>query len=297
MRSKHFLQLIGLSALWGASFLFIRIASPVLGPAVLAALRVALAAVTLAILMQSLSHAWPFSHWRRLSLLALLTVAAPFLLYAWAALHLPSGYSALLNTAAVLFGALASAWLKEDTLTARKLLGCASGFLGVALIVRLGPVEITATVVLAVLACLGAAACYGVGTPLMKRATAQTEPLALAAAVHVLALPILLPFAAWNAPQAHFSPGALAAVGVLGVCTSGLAYWAHLRIMRFVTPVAAMAPTFLIPVFGVAWGHIFLGEALGSGLFAGGALVLIACTLVTGFNPLKWASDAAIAKP
>jgi drug/metabolite transporter (DMT)-like permease len=76
-------------------------------------------------------------------------------------------------------------------------------------------------------------------------------------------------------------------MAVLGIVTSGLAYWVHLRIIRHVSPVAAMSPTFLIPVFGVTWGHLFLGEALSPGIFAGGALVLMATALVTGFNPLR----------
>ena len=76
-------------------------------------------------------------------------------------------------------------------------------------------------------------------------------------------------------------------MGVLGIVTSGLAYWAHLRIIRHVSPVAAMSPAFLIPVFGVTWGHLFLGETLSPGIFAGGALVLLATALVTGFNPLR----------
>ena len=92
-------------------------------------------------------------------------MAAPFLLYAWAALRLPAGYSALLNSTVVVFGTLAAAWMKEDTLTARKLAGCVVGFAGVGLIVRLGPVAPTPEVLLATLACIAAAACYGVSTP------------------------------------------------------------------------------------------------------------------------------------
>ena len=287
MKTRHFGQLLALSALWGASFLFIRIAAPVMGPWVLAALRVALATLTLAVLMRVLRHAWPWQHWRTLLVIGLLSVAVPFMLFAWAALRLPAGYSALLNTTAVLFGTLASAWYKEDTLSPRKLLGCLCGFIGVGLIVRLGPVPLDAATLAAAAACVGAAACYGLSTPLMKRATAKMQPLAIAAGIHLPALLVVLPGATWTLPQAQFTPGALAAVGVLGIVTSGLAYWAHLRIIRHVSPVAAMSPAFLIPVFGVTWGHLFLGETLSPGIFAGGALVLLATALVTGFNPLR----------
>ncbi|MCB2019144.1 MAG: DMT family transporter [Hydrogenophaga sp.] len=287
MKTRHFGQLVALSALWGASFMFLRIAAPVLGPAVLATLRVGLATVTLALLMRLLRHPWPWQQWRTLLAIALLSVAMPFMLYAWAALRLPAGYSALLNTTAVLFGTLASAWFKEDTLTARKLLGCLCGFVGVGLIVRLGPVPLNGATLAAALACIGAAACYGFSTPLMKRATAKMEPLAIAAGIHVIALLVVLPGGLLSLPQARFEPGAMAAVAVLGIVTSGLAFWAHLRVIRHVGPVAAMSPAFLIPVFGVTWGHLFLDEALSPGIFAGGTLVLLATALVTGFNPLR----------
>jgi drug/metabolite transporter (DMT)-like permease len=292
LRAKYFLQLIGLSALWGASFMLLRIASPVMGPQVLTALRLGLATVTLAIIMRAMRHRWPWEHWRELGLLGVLSVATPFILFSWAALHLPAGYSALLNSTAALFGTFCAAWLKEDTLTARKLMGCLCGFAGVALIVRLGPVQPTPTVILAALACIGAAAAFGISAPLMKRATSRMQPLQIAAGIHAASFLILLPGAAWTWPQAHFTAGALAIVALLGIITSGLAYWAHLRIVRHVTPVAAMSPMFMIPVFGVAWGHVFLGEPLSPGIYAGGASVLLASALVSGFNPWRKSIEA-----
>lgn len=297
MKAKHFAQLVALSALWGASFMLIRIASPVLGPNVLAALRIGMATLTLAVLMRSMRHPWPTGHWRELALIGALSVAAPFLLFAWAALQLPAGYSALLNSTAVVFGIFASAWLKEDTLTVRKLLGCVCGFAGVALIVGLGPVEVSFKVVVAALACIAASACYGISTPLMKRAISRMEPLQIAAGIHAVSLLMLVPGAVWSWPQAHFTPVALGAVAVMGIVTSGLAYWVHIRILAHVSPVAAMSPTFMIPVFGVTWGHLFLGEQVSTGIFAGGALVLLASALITGFNPWQRWLDAVDAKP
>ncbi len=296
MKTKYLAQLFALSALWGASFMLIRIASPLLGPNVLAALRIGVATLTLAVLMRAMRHRWPLKHWRELALLGALSVAAPFLLFARAALYLPAGYSALLNTTAVLFGIFAAAWLKEDTLTLRKLLGCVCGFVGVALIVGLGPVKLSPEVILAALACIAASACYGTSTPLMKRAIGRMQPLEIAAGIHGLSLLMLLPGAVWSWPQAQFTPGALAAVAVMGVVTSGLAYWLHIRILVHVSPVAAMSPTFLIPIFGVTWGHLFLGEQLSSGIYLGGALVLLASALVTGFSPWQKWLDAVDAK-
>lgn len=297
MKTKYFLQLLALSSLWGASFLFIRIASPVFGPNVLALLRVAMATATLAVLMRLMGQRWAWQHWRSLAAIGALSVAMPFLLFAWAGLQLPAGYSALLNSTAVIFGMFASARMGEDTITFKKLLGCACGFTGVALIVSLGPVEPSLNVVLAVLACVAASACYGFSTPITKRAVGHMQPLQIAAGIHVLSLAMLLPGAAYSLPDARFSWQALGAVAVMGIATSGLAYWAHLRILRHVTPVAAMSPIFMVPVFGVLWGHLFLGEELGHGLLLGGSLVLVASALITGFNPLQRWLDLIDAKP
>ena len=297
MKTKYFLQLVCLSALWGSSFMLLRIAAPVMGPNVLSAVRIGLATITLALIMRAMRYRWPWEHWRELAVLGALSVAIPFFMFSWAALHLPAGYSALLNSTAVMFGTFAAAWLKEDTLTARKVLGCLCGFAGVALIVRLGPVAPTPSVIMAALACILASAAFGVSTPLMKRAISRIQPLQIAAGLHAVAFIYLLPGALYTWPQARFEPGAMAAVAVMGVVTSGLAYWAHLRIMVHVTPVAAMSPVFMVPVFGVAWGHLVLDEPLSPSIYVGGSLVLLASALVSGFNPWRKGVDGANPKP
>ncbi len=291
LKISYFLQLIGLSAIWGASFMFLRIAAPLLSPNVLTSLRLGLASVTLFIIMRAMKHSWPTKHWREVTVLALLSVALPFMLFSWSALHLPAGYSALLNSTAILFGTFTAAWMKEDTLTPRKLLGCLCGVVGVGLIVKLGPVEPTVPVILAALGCITAAACFGTSTSFMKRALTRMQPLEIAAGVHSIAFLLILPAAAWSVPQAQFTATGWAIVIWLGVVPSGLAYWAHLRIMAHVTPVAAMTPMFLVPLFGVAWGHLFLGEPLSSGTYLGGSLVLLASALVSGFNPWRKVMD------
>ena len=288
MTARHFLQLIALSALWGASFLFLRIASPVLGPQVLAMGRVALACVVLIWLMGRLKQTWPGrEHVGPLFLLGLSTVAFPFWLFSWAALRLPAGYSALLNATAVLFGTLAAAAVGEQRLSLGKVTGCMLGFVGVALIVRLGPVEPSANTMAGALACVAAAACYGISGPFLKKHTERLEPLALATTLHLAALLVMVPGGLWALPDAHGTPGALASMAVLGVLTSGLGYWWHLRMMRRVSSVAALSSAFMIPVFGVTWGHLFLQEPLSGGIFVGGLLVLLAMALVTGFHPWR----------
>lgn len=290
MQTRHFLQLIALSALWGASFPLLRIASPALGPWLVAGLRCTLAAVVLTVLMLSLRERWPArAAWPRLAVLSLLTVVAPFVLFNWAALFIPAGYSAVLNATSPLFGVLGAAVAGEERLTARRLLGCAVGFAGVALLVQLGPVAVTLQVVLAALACITAAASYGFGAILMKRATMAHAPLPASAAVHVAASLILLLPMGIAAPSAHPTPGALIAVAVLGTITSGFMYWISMRLMREISASAATSAAFMIPLFGVSWGGLFLGEAVTASMLPGCVLVLAATTLITGFNPFRGA--------
>ena len=290
MQTRHFLQLIALSALWGATFPLLRIASPALGPWVVAGLRCVLASVVLTVLMLSLRERWPLrAAWPRLAILSLLTVVAPFVLFNWAALAIPAGYSAVLNATSPLFGVLGAAVAREERLTARRLLGCAAGFAGVALLVQLGPVAVTPQVVLAALACTAAAASYGFGAILMKRATMAHDPLPASATVHVAAALILLLPMGIAAPSVHPTPGAMIAVTVLGTITSGFMYWLSMRLMREIPASAATSAAFMIPLFGVTWGGLFLGEAVTASMLPGCVLVLAATALITGFNPFRGA--------
>lgn len=288
MHARHFLQLVFLSAVWGASFPLIRIAAPAFGPLPLACLRCALAAVVLTLLMRATRQQWPArGHWRAITLLSVLTVVAPFVLFNGAGLVLPSGYSAVLNATAPLFGVVAGAMFAQERLTMRKLVGCAVGLGGVALLVRLGPVEPDWRVVLAVLACVTASASYGFGAILMKRATMAHQPLPASAAVHIAGALVLLLPAAVAAPSVVVRTDALVALAVLGTFTSGFMYLISMRLMREIPASAATSSAFLIPMFGVTWGGLFLGEPFTAGMIPGVALVLLACALVTGFNPFR----------
>lgn len=294
MQTRHFAQLVGLSAMWGASFPLLRIASPALGPWVTAATRCLLASVVLAVLMLALRQRWPArNQWPALAVLGITSVGLPFALFNWAALWLPAGYSAVLNATVPLFGVLGAALLREERLTGWRLLGCACGFAGVALLVQLGPVAVTPTVVGAALACIVASASYGVSTIFMKRATALHEPLTASATVHVAALLFLLIPAGVTAPAVQLSASALAAVFVLGAFTSGFMYWFSMRLMRDIPASAAGSAAFMIPLFGVTWGALFLGEPVTPSMLPGGLLILLAMALVTGFNPFRGAPPAA----
>ena len=296
MKSKYFFQLILLSALWGAGFLLTRIATPVLGPSVAAACRIGLGAATLALIMQHLKLPWPLRQWRELLLLGALAIALPHFLYSWSSLYLPAGYSAVVGVTSVLFGAFAAAWMKEDTLTWTKTVGCIAAFAGVALVVKLGPIQPSPQVLGGTALAVGGCLFSGLSMPLLKRATKGMEPLAITAGIHVFGFLLLLPGALWALPQARFTLPALSAVAAMGVVTSGLAYWQYMRIMNRVSAVAAHSSTFMVTIFGVIWGHLFLDEVFTAASYTGGALVLLATMMVTGFNPFRRAA-LAVVKP
>jgi drug/metabolite transporter (DMT)-like permease len=288
MQTRHFAQLILLSALWGASFPFLRVASPAFGPWGLAGIRCALAALVLAVIMRIVRQRWPDrAAWPRLAVLSLLTIALPFVLFNWAALVLPAGYSAILNATVPLFSMLGAAAMGDERLTWRRLAGCALGFAGVALLVRLGPVQVNQQVVLAALACTAAAASYGIGAVLMKRATLTQQPLAASGAAHLAAAIALAVPTAVTVETMQPTTAAVAAILILGMVTSGLMYWVSMRLMREIPATAATSSALMIPLFGVTWGRLFLGEPVTSGMVPGALLVLAATALITGFNPLR----------
>jgi drug/metabolite transporter (DMT)-like permease len=288
MHVRHFLQLAFLSAVWGASFPLIRVAVPAFGPLPMACLRCALAAGVLAMLMRLSGQSWPHRrHWAALTLLGLMTVVLPFTLFNAAALVLPAGYSAVLNATAPLFGVIAGALFASETLTARKLTGSAVGLLGVALLVQLGPVPANPAVLLGVLACVAASASFGFGAILMKRATLAHQPLPASAAVHIAATLVLLAPAGVTAHAVELRTDAVLALAVLGTVTSGFMYLLSMRLLREIPASAATSSAFMIPMFGVTWGALFLGEPVTAGMIPGITLVLVACALVTGFNPVR----------
>jgi drug/metabolite transporter (DMT)-like permease len=198
---------------------------------------------------------------------------------------MPAGYAALLYVSAVLFGAFASAWMKEEALTGLKLAGCVLGIVGAALVVQLGPVQPTPRLLLAVAITIIGSAVSGMSTPLLKRAVTRMEPLAITAGMHAIAFVLLLPGALFELPRARFDPGALAAVFMMGTFTSGVAWWIYARLMRHLSPLAGLSSTFMITGFGVLWAVVFLGEKVDSGLYLGGGVLLLSCLLVSGVDP------------
>lgn len=278
MRTADLIRLTALAAIWGGSFVFMRVAAPALGPFTTAGARVLLAGLLLlAYFRLARFDAQWRRNWRHYALVGVVNSAVPFSLYSYAALHIPASYSVILNATAPLFGAVfAAVWLQER-LTARKLAGLALGTAGVALVARGkggAGAEVDASFALAVAACLGAALCYALSGVYLKRRAAGVPPMAMAGASQLMAGLALLPLALARPPAGWPSPAVIGSVVALAVLCSAVAYLLYFRLMADVGPARALTVTFLMPVFGMAWGALFLGEAITPGMLAGCALVV-----------------------
>ncbi|SPA01028.1 conserved hypothetical protein, DUF6; putative transmembrane protein [Cupriavidus taiwanensis] len=288
MKPLDLFRLLALAALWGASFLFIRIGAPVLGPVPTAFVRVLIGALTLAACLPLLGLRWHMQgKWPAVLVLGVVNSGIPFAMYAVAALWLPAGYSAVFNAMTPLMGVMIGALAFAEPLTRAKAMGVMLGVAGVAVLTRTGPVAFSAEVLLGALACLLATACYGLSGFLARRWITQRGGLdsrLVAAGSLVGAVAFLLPLciaALWRhntLPDA--GAGVWAAMLGLGTLCTALAYILYYRLIADLGPVRSLTVTFLIPPFGIVWGALFLGEALSWAHAAGGALIGMAVWLV-----------------
>jgi drug/metabolite transporter (DMT)-like permease len=284
-------ELLLLAAIWGASFLFMRLGAHEFGPAALAGLRVALAALVLLPLLALRGQTQVLrAHWRPIAIVGVANSAVPFALFAVAALAINAGLSAVLNATAPLWTALlAWLWLGERP-TRDRLLGLVIGFIGVAGLAwgkaTLKPGEHGVSAAVAIAACLGAALCYGFAANFSKKHLTGVAPLASATGSQVFAaLALALPTLWWWPAQQPSARAWMSLVALAVVCT-GVAYVLYFRLIERLGASRAITVTFLIPVFGSGWGALFLGEAITLAMVAGGAVILLGTALVTGFITL-----------
>ncbi|HEV2611135.1 MAG TPA: DMT family transporter [Noviherbaspirillum sp.] len=285
MRSADLFRLILLAAIWGASFLFMRIVAPALGPLWTAEVRVAVAGAAMLLFILARGKSMHFgTSWRQYLILGTLNSALPFALFSYAALTLPAGYSAILNATSPLWGALVGAAVLGETLTARKIAGLLIGIAGVAFLVRLGPAQFSPQVLVAAGACVIAALCYGIAGAYSKKASAGIAPPQMATGSQLGAALVLLPFLPLSPVRGEVTPLVIVIALVLALLCSAVAYFIYFRLIADLGPTKALTVTFLIPLFALIWGAVFLGEAVNLNTLIGCALVVLATWLVV-FQP------------
>jgi drug/metabolite transporter (DMT)-like permease len=286
MSIRNLIELILLAAIWGASFLFMRIATPEFGAVALIEVRVLVASVFLMPIwcLRDAKHQSKvvISHWPHLLIVGILNSAVPFVLFAYSTLHISGGFSSILNATAPIWGALVAwVWLRS-TLSLEATIGLGFGLLGVAILVSKSISLSISGVSLGIFAALGASFMYGVAANYTSEKLKKVSPLSIATFSQVAASLMLLPAALWYFPQQQISPLAWGSVIAMGVVCTGLAYTMYFRLIANVGSSKAITVTFLIPIFGTLWGALFIAEEISSEMVIGTGVILFGTALVTG---------------
>lgn len=274
-------MLVALALIWGASFMFIKVADRQLAPSTLIMGRLGLAAITLAILVpwNAETRAELRENWRWLVLVALLNTALPFWLLSWGETRIDSGLASILQGAVPIFNAvIAFGFFREVRVTGLRLVGISIGFAGVALLVGAQP----SGKVLGALAVVGMALCYAIGGLLVGRHLRTVRPLLISFVSCAVATTVALPAGIAQAP--HATPGwkEIGSVVALGVPGTALAYLLFFALITNAGAAYASLVTYLIPPIALAYGAIFLSEHFGASAFGGLALILAGVALGTG---------------
>ncbi|WP_030132613.1 DMT family transporter [Pseudomonas sp. QTF5] len=288
MNPVDILRMLSLAAIWGASFLFMRVIAPVIGTIPTAFFRVSIAAVGLLVILGLMRISWDFKgKLKTVMLLGVINSGIPATLYSVAAQVLPAGYSAIFNATTPLMGVLIGGLFFHEKLTAAKLGGVFLGLFGVGILTRAGPVAFNMELLMGALACLMATTCYGFAGFLARRWLDHAGGLdsRLSALGSMLgATLLLLPMFGYSViSQPPESWGGwsvwLSLLGLGLVCTA-FAYIIYFRLLSSIGPVKSMTVTFMIPPFGVLWGALLLDEPLSMAHLYGGVLIALALWLV-----------------
>lgn len=298
MNLASLIRLLVLSALWGGSFLFLKIGASALSPVMLIGLRVSLAALFLFAVARILGRTLHLRrHWRHFLILGFFNSALPFLLFAIAAKSISASLMSILNATAPIWGAAISALWARAPLAPKAAVGLALGLGGVAVLTGFDPSTLNEGALIAVILALAAPASYGIATTYARQAE-SVEPFANAHGSMWAATLLMAPLVIFESPalieSAALDPAMVASVLALGILCTGFAYLLYFRLIADIGPAPALTVTFLIPVFGVMWGALVLGEPVSGAMVLGALIVLTGTALVTGFSPrLLWLRRSA----
>jgi drug/metabolite transporter (DMT)-like permease len=279
MTRNDLARLLLLAAIWGASYLFNRIVAPVLGPVFTAELRTLIGGIALAAYFAAVGYDPEWRRWwRQYLLVAVFSSALPFVLWAYAALNVSAGLLSVLNATSPMWGALCSAVLLRERLNARRAVGLAIGLLGVAVVTQ--PEGGAGLHYPSIAAALAAAFSYGLIATYIKGWASNAPSRGLAVGTQLAAGILLIPFVPLWPPHAAPTPLIAACILALGLVCGAVAYLLYFRLVADLGATGALTVTYLIPVFGVLWGALFLGEAVSLTMLAGGALVVLGTVFV-----------------
>lgn len=292
MPLKDLRDLFLLAAIWGSSFLFMRLAVHDFGPIALTQMRVGVSAVFLLIVAAAMRRLTPFwQNWRIISVGGIISIALPFLLYSYASQTLTAGFMAIVNALAPLFAAIvARLWLGEK-LTRLRILGLFIGFGGIAILVSDSLSLDVQGQGLAIMALIAAPLCYGIAASYMTKYYKGLDPIACATGSVTASAVVLLPFTIFAWPSEPISGVAWTSAFLIAILCTGIAYIIFYKLIENVGPSKTITVTFLVPPFGVLWGVLILGETVTMPILLGATTVLCGTLLATGVIKAAGAVD------
>jgi drug/metabolite transporter (DMT)-like permease len=293
LRPQDAARLVALGAMWGASYLFMRLAVPHLGPALMIELRVVVAGLLLLafMFMAGRGSAWR-RHWRPWLFIAVVGTAVPFTLIAEALRTIDASTAAILNALVPLFTTIVAAIWIRDRITPAKAAGIALSIAGTAVLVGWTPQPMSAKELLAASMSVAATILYGINIVFSRVHLRDATPAATSAYTLLLAGAVLLPFTPLDRNLAAVPWSTWMALLGLAIVSTTVAFIYYYRLIADIGPVKASTVTLLVPVFGMIWGVLFLGEPLTPGRVAGCAIILSGCALILGLfkMPLRRAA-------
>lgn len=292
MSLASLIRLLALAALWGGSFLFMRVAVPHLGAVPTAVGRGLFSTLGLGATLAIMGYRprlgrylWP------LLALGVINSGIPFLMYALAAQVLPSGYSAIFNATTPLVATVVGALMFAEGITPARVMAVLLGICGVAVLAQAGPLEISTAVLGGMAACFVATVCYAFSSYLTLRLAGANASVDTRAAVFISQLGALMVLTPALLIDMALEPGMLARlqaapllawgnVALLGLLSTALAYVLYFRLIADEGPQKALTVTFIVPVFAVLWGWALLDESLTVAHAMGGGLIALSLWLV-----------------
>ncbi len=285
--ARLYAELVLLSAVWGSSFLFLRIAAPAMGPFFLVEMRV-LSGLIVMLPMCFLLGKWPEfrENWKMIFVIGVTNMAVPFCFFSYAAININAGLLSILNATVPFFTALIGFAVWGRRLSLLAILGTALGFIGVVVLV-LDPVAIAAGSmdIVAALSALFACVLYGLALNLVSQKLSHVSGLAITTGSLLIASVLLFPLAIWQRPEEMPAMPVWMAVISLGVVCTGLAYMLFYRLIARMGTEQAIMTTYLIPLFSILWGSLFLAESITLFMVLGCILVLLGVGMTTGRLP------------
>jgi drug/metabolite transporter (DMT)-like permease len=287
MTRANLIRLFSLAAIWGAAFLFLRIAVPALGALQTTVLRVLIGGLAMFLYAKAMKVecGWR-KYWKHYIAIGAINSALPFSLFAYGAAHLPSSYEILLNSATPLFAAIFAALWMNEAMTLQKTLGLLIGAAGVALVAGIAPPGADMQFGICVAAGLLGAACYGISGIYIRKFTPGIAPAAMAGCSQLAAAALMSPVFLHMPPASALTLPVTASLLSLALLCSGAAYLLYFRLLAEAGPSRALTVTFLMPVFGMFWGTLFLHEAVTTSMLAGCGLIVSGTALVLGL--VRW---------